>query len=118
MTEEEVKAIADGEIETLYRVLRKTLAEVYVRGFMRGVASSGIKHNEVGASSHDATLDSKICKDEFPVRVWRTLSKMGIKTLGDLLNVSETTYLSQPSFGRRSLNVLREYVRQFGYELR
>lgn len=66
----------------------------------------------------DAILKRRLKQQDFNTKVWRTLVTLNIETLGDILQVSEKFYLSQKGFGMGSLNVLRNYVKQFGYKLK
>ena len=132
------RAAAELEVEPLFRILKQTFVEVYMKGFMRCMESVEDKAslqrlNEEAEALEgeslqidepmvtlkpDAILKRRLRRDEFPLRVWRTLENLNIETLGDILQVSETFYLSQPHFGKGSLNVLRNYVKKFGYKLK
>lgn len=133
------RAAAEIAIEPLFRIIKQTLIETYMNGFMKGVEST----EDVGMATKrlieeadafesgavpteellvrlkpDAILKRRLKEEEFSVRVWRTLKELNIETLGDILQVSEKFYLSQKGFGKGSLYVLRKYVKQFGYNLK
>lgn len=140
MTEEMIvkaRAAAELEVEPLFRVFKQTLIETYMKGFMKGMESAenedaALKRlNEEALSSGaepieepkvrlkpDAILKRRLKQEEFNTKVWRTLVMLNCETLGDILQVSERFYLSQRGFGMGSLNVLRKYVKQFGYKLK
>ena len=65
-----------------------------------------------------AILKRRLKREEFNKRVWNTFEQLNIETLGDILQVSEKFYLSLPNFGQGSLNVIRLYVKKYGYELK
>lgn len=124
------RAAAELEAEPLFRIIKQTLIEVYMKGFMNGLTCFDENRQSTQLSESptddgpmvmlkpDAILKRRLRRDEFPLRVWRTLENLNIETLGDILQVSETFYLSQPHFGKGSLNVLRNYVKKFGYKLK
>lgn len=65
-----------------------------------------------------AILKKRLRKEDFNSRVWCTFKLLNIETLGDILQVSEKFYLSQRNFGRGSLNVIKLYLKQYGYSLK
>lgn len=142
MTEEKIvkaRAAAEFEVEPLFRVFKQTLVETYMKGFMRGLESAededatlqrlnkeaealeGVAvpiEEQLVRLKPDAILKRKLRQKDFNTKVWRTLVMLDCHTLGDILQISEKFYLSQPYFGKASLNILREYVKQFGYKLK
>lgn len=143
MTEEKIvkaHAAAELDVEPLLRIFKHTLIETYVKGFLKGMEStededaalkrlkeeaeafaSGIvpiDEEPIVKLKPDAILKRRLKQEEFSVRAWRTLKNLNIETLGDILQVSEKFYLSQKGFGINCLNELREFVKQFGYELK
>lgn len=133
------RAAAEIAIEPLFRIIKQTLIETYMKGFMKGVESTedvGIAMKrlieeadafESGAEpidepkvrlKPDAILKRKLRREDFNRRVWNTLMDLNITTLGELLQVSEKFYRQQRNFGEGSLNVIKNFVKQFGYELK
>lgn len=135
------RAEAEKTTEQFLRVLKNMLIETYIEGFIKGMESC--EENEdvleqrlieeekalVGCEHYvsiepivklkpDAILKRRLRKDDFNTRVWKTLVFLNIETLGDILQVSEKFYLSQRGFGKGCLCVLRDYVKQFGYNLK
>ena len=49
-------------------------------------------------------------------RTFSTLVRMGIKTIGDVVQKSEAEFLRTPNFGRKSMNDLRESLRECDLE--
>ena len=143
MTEEKIvkaRAAAEMEIEPLLRIFKHTLIETYMKGFLRGLESA---ENEDAALQRlnketeafesgavpideepkvrlkpDAILKCRLKQNEFKPKVWRMLKELNCDTLGDILQISEKFYLRQKGFGMSSLNVLRKYVKSFGYKLK
>lgn len=139
MTEERIaKARAAAELE-VERIFKHILVEVYMKGFMRGLESAEDEdaalrrlNEEADAFESgavpiaepkvrlkpDAILKRKLRREDFNRRVWNTLTDLNITTLGELLQVSEKFYRQQRNFGEGSLNVIKNFVKQFGYELK
>ncbi len=55
---------------------------------------------------------------ELNVRTSNTLHNMGLRTIGDLVKVTEEDLLAQQNFGRKSLYELREILWNIGIELK
>tara|TARA_A100001201_G_scaffold140733_1_gene134471 strand:+ start:29 stop:433 length:405 start_codon:yes stop_codon:yes gene_type:complete len=49
-------------------------------------------------------------------RTFSTLVRMGIKTIGDVVQKSEAEFLRTPNFGRKSMNDLRESLKECDLE--
>ena len=49
-------------------------------------------------------------------RTFSTLVRMGIKTIGDVVQKTEAEFLRTPNFGRKSMNELRESLRECDLE--
>jgi len=49
-------------------------------------------------------------------RTFSTLVRMGIKTIGDVAQKTEAEFLRTPNFGRKSMNDLRESLRECDLE--
>ena len=77
------------------------------RLFLRDVqASKDMYYDEVEArdqAKHNALMDTPVTDFELSVRARNCLKKMEIRTLGDLLKVSEAELLSYKNFGETSL---------------
>lgn len=77
------------------------------RLFLRDVqASKDMYYDEAGArdqAKHNALMDTPVTDFELSVRARNCLKKMEIRTLGDLLKVSEAELLSYKNFGETSL---------------
>ena len=134
------RAAAEIAIEPLFRIIKQTLVDTYMKGFMKGVESTEdvgmatkrlIEEAEAIASGAkpideepsvklkpDAILRRRLRREDFNTRVWNTLTDLNITTLGELLQVSEKFYRQQRNFGEGSLNVIKNFVKQFGYELK
>lgn len=133
------RAAAELEVEPLFRIFKQTLVETFMKGFMKGMEimedeDADLKRLNEEAEAlasgaepieepkvrlkPDAILKRRLKQEEFNTKVWRTLVMLNCETLGDILQVSERFYLSQRGFGMGSLNVLRKYVKQFGYKLK
>lgn len=65
----------------------------------------------------DAVLDVPISDFELSVRARNCLRQMNIKTLGDLLRISESELLSYKNFGETSLNEIKAMLSQKGLTL-
>ena len=50
-------------------------------------------------------------------RTFSTLVRMGIKTIGDVVQKSEVEFLRTPNFGRKSLNEIKEVLQQMELNL-
>lgn len=131
-----VRTDAETEVE---RVFKHVLVELYMKGFLRGLECAEDKDVELRRLTEeaealeggavrkerplerlkpDAILKRRLNKADFNTKVWRTLNELNCETLGDILQISEKFYLSRRGFGMGSLNVLRKYVKQFGYKLK
>jgi DNA-directed RNA polymerase subunit alpha len=65
----------------------------------------------------DALLDTPVTDFELSVRARNCLRKMQIRTLGDLLKISEAELLSYKNFGETSLNEIKEMLASKGLRL-
>lgn len=66
---------------------------------------------------HNAVLDVPVTDFELSVRSRNCLRQMNIRTLGDLLRVSETELLAYKNFGETSLNEIKAMLLQKGLKL-
>lgn len=55
---------------------------------------------------------------EVPVRAANCLKNMGVRTVGQLITMSEAELLRYPNFGRRSLNQLKQVLDEYGVGLK
>ena len=62
-------------------------------------------------AKHNALLDTPVTDFELSVRARNCLKKMQIRTLGDLLKISEAELLSYKNFGETSLQEIKEILR-------
>ncbi len=72
---------------------------------------------ERNISKHSALLDTPVTDFELTVRARNCLKKMNIRTLGDLLRVTESELLGYKNFGETSLVEIREMLSAKGLRL-
>ncbi|MDP6891096.1 MAG: DNA-directed RNA polymerase subunit alpha C-terminal domain-containing protein [Phycisphaerales bacterium] len=91
------------------------------RLFLRDVqASKDMYYDEAEArdlAKHNALMDTPVTDFELSVRARNCLKKMDIRTLGDLLKVSEAELLSYKNFGETSLVEIKAMLTQRGLRL-
>ena len=68
-------------------------------------------------AKHNAMLDTPVTDFELSVRARNCLKKMNIRTLGDLLKVSEAELMSYKNFGETSLVEIKQMLHQKGMRL-
>ena len=68
-------------------------------------------------AKHNALMDTPVTDFELSVRARNCLKKMEIRTLGDLLKVSEAELLSYKNFGETSLVEIKAMLTQRGLRL-
>jgi len=66
---------------------------------------------------HNALLDTPVTDFELTVRARNCLKKMNIRTLGDLLRVTESELLAYKNFGEASLTEIKEMLAAKGLRL-
>ena len=104
-----------GEIAKAEKCLRQILdtapnherASMYMKDVQ---ASRNMYYDEEQARNldrHRALLDTPVTDFELSVRARNCLKKMQIRTLGDLLKISEAELLSYKNFGETSLNEIK-----------
>lgn len=104
-----------NEINRAEKCLRQVLdtepnnprARLYMKDV---VASSDMYYDEEHArdlAKRSALLDTPVTDFELSVRARNCLKKMQIRTLGDLLKISEAELLSYKNFGETSLNEIK-----------
>jgi len=84
------------------------------------VASKDMYYDEEHArdlAKHNALLDTPVTDFELSVRARNCLKKMQIRTLGDLLRISEAELLSYKNFGETSLVEIKHMLAQKGLKL-
>lgn len=114
-----------GNIGAAERCLRQVLdtnpnhprARLYMKDVL---ASRNMLYDEEHArdtARHHATLDTPVTDFELSVRARNCLKKMQIRTLGDLLKVSEAELLSYKNFGETSLVEIKHMLTDKGLRL-
>jgi len=91
------------------------------RHFLHSVESSFNmmydEHTQRERERRSAVLDVPISDFELSVRSRNCLRQMNIRTLGDLLRITEAELLSYKNFGETSLNEIRAMLAQKGLKL-
>lgn len=114
-----------GDFVRAERLLRKVLdaqpmhhrARLYLRDV---VASKDMYYDEEQArdtAKQNALLDTPVTDFELSVRSRNCLKKMQIRTLGDLLRITEAELLSYKNFGETSLVEIRNMLASKGLRL-
>lgn len=114
-----------GEISKAEKCLRQVLdtdpnhrrARLYMKDVL---ASRNMYYDEEFArdmQKHNALLDTPVTDFELSVRARNCLKKMQIRTLGDLLRVTEAELLSYKNFGETSLIEIKAMLAQKGLRL-
>jgi DNA-directed RNA polymerase subunit alpha len=114
-----------GELEKAEAYLLDVLEEHpnhhRARHFLQSVESSYTmvfdEQHQRDREQRDAVLDVPISDFELSVRARNCLRQMNIKTLGDLLRISESELLSYKNFGETSLNEIKAMLAQKGLTL-
>ena len=114
-----------GDITAAEKCLRQVLDtrpdHVRARLFMRDVlASRDMYYDEEHArdiAKRNALLDTPVTDFELSVRARNCLKKMQIRTLGDLLKISEAELLSYKNFGETSLVEIKAMLTSKGLRL-
>lgn len=107
-----------GDIARAERCLRQVLDtdpnHPRARLYMRDVrASRDMYYDEEHArdqAKRNALLDTLVTDFELSVRSRNTLRRMGVRTLGDLVKISEAELLSYKNFGETSLNEIKHML--------
>jgi DNA-directed RNA polymerase subunit alpha len=90
--------------------------------FMKDVrASKDMLYDEEFAregARRDALMDTPVTDFELSVRARNCLKKMAIRTLGDLLRISEAELLSYKNFGETSLVEIKSMLTAKGWQIR
>ena len=114
-----------GDISGAQRCLRKVLdsdpSHPRARLFMQDViASENMYYDEEhdrNLAKRSALLDTPVTDFELSVRARNCLKKMKIRTLGDLLKISEAELLSYKNFGETSLVEIKNMLSSKGLRL-
>lgn len=114
-----------GDFGRAERLLRKVLEtdpnHLRARLFLRDVvASKDMYYDEEIArdtAKQNAMLDTPVTDFELSVRSRNCLKKMNIRTLGDLLRITEAELLSYKNFGETSLVEIRSMLSSKGLRL-
>jgi len=108
-------------ISCIHRVLAVDPNHARARLFLRDVESSTTmvidEDQERDAERRNAVLDIAITEFELSVRARNCLKKMNIRSLGDLLKISETELLAYKNFGETSLNEIKAMLTSKGLRL-
>ena len=75
------------------------------------------EEHERNQQKHSALLDTPVTDFELSVRARNCLKKMQIRTLGDLLKISEAELLSYKNFGETSLSEIKHMLTVKGLRL-
>lgn len=114
-----------GEVSKAEKCLRQVLdtdpnhrrARLYMKDVQ---ASRNMYYDEEYArdmQKHNALLDTPVTDFELSVRARNCLKKMQIRTLGDLLKVTEAELMSYKNFGETSLIEIKAMLAQKGLRL-
>jgi DNA-directed RNA polymerase subunit alpha len=111
-----------GEAEKCLRqILETNPNHIRARAFMKDVqASKDMYYDEEHArdlAKRNALLDTPVTDFELSVRARNCLKKMQIRTLGDLLRISEAELLSYKNFGETSLQEIKTMLASKGLRL-
>ena len=114
-----------GQFTRAEKLLKKVLEADPNHGrgrlFMKDVkASKDMLYDEEIAregARRDALMDTPVTDFELSVRARNCLKKMAIRTLGDLLRISEAELLSYKNFGETSLSEIETMLAQRGLRL-
>ena len=113
-----------GDISSAERCLRKVRSapnNARARLFMKDiVASKDMYYDEEqdrNIAKRSALLDTPVTDFELSVRARNCLKKMKIRTLGDLLKITEAELLSYKNFGETSLVEIKAMLSQKGLRL-
>ncbi len=114
-----------GEFHQALNCIQRVLAvdpnHARARLFLRDVESSTTmiidEDQERESERRNAVLDIAITEFELSVRARNCLKKMNIRSLGDLLKISETELLAYKNFGETSLNEIKAMLTSKGLRL-
>jgi DNA-directed RNA polymerase subunit alpha len=87
--------------------------------YLKDVIAARLMYVDDNAEGHDRTaaMEVPITDFELSVRSRNALKKLNVRTLGDLLRVSESELLSHKNFGETSLNEIKSLLAARGLRL-
>ncbi|MEM1212330.1 MAG: DNA-directed RNA polymerase subunit alpha C-terminal domain-containing protein [Planctomycetota bacterium] len=92
-------------------------ARLFIRDILASKAMEYDDEQEKKLEKHNAMLDTPVTDFELSVRTRNALRKMNIRTLGDLLKVTEAELRSFKNFGDASLDEIKTMLAQRGLRL-
>ncbi len=92
-------------------------ARLYIKDILASKAMVIDDEQEKRSEQHSALLDTPVTDFELSVRTRNALRKMNIRTLGDLLRVTEADLRSFKNFGDASLDEIKAMLAQKGLRL-
>lgn len=92
-------------------------ARLYLKDILAGKAMVIDDEQERRVEKHNALLDTPVTDFELSVRTRNALRKMSIRTLGDLLKVTEAELRSFRNFGDSSIEEIKTMLAQKGLRL-
>ncbi|MEM9417585.1 MAG: DNA-directed RNA polymerase subunit alpha C-terminal domain-containing protein [Planctomycetota bacterium] len=92
-------------------------ARLYIKDILASKAMVIDDEQEKRNEKHHALLDTPVTDFELSVRTRNALRKMNIRTLGDLLKVTEAELRSFKNFGDASLDEIKSMLAQKGLKL-
>lgn len=92
-------------------------ARLYIKDILASKAMEFDDEQEKRNEKHHALLDTPVTDFELSVRTRNALRKMNIRTLGDLLKVTEAELRSFKNFGDASLDEIKTMLAQKGLKL-
>lgn len=105
----------------LKQVLETSPNNVRARLFMKDVVASKemvvVEEQDRDVFKRKAMLDTPVTDFELSVRARTCLKKMNIRSLGDLLKITEAELLSYKNFGETSLNEIKRMLTARGLKL-
>ncbi|MSR69327.1 MAG: tetratricopeptide repeat protein [Phycisphaerales bacterium] len=114
-----------GELDRAERCLRRVLdlypthahARMYVKDVCAVQTMSYDANAEQQAARRNAVLDTPITDFELSARARNCLKKVEIRTLGDLLRVTEAELMAFKNFGETSINEIKSMLNSRGLRL-
>lgn len=114
-----------GEVHAAERLLRKVLearpehdrARLYMKDIQASKDMLYDEGSEREGAKRSALLDTPVTDFELTVRSRNCLKKMNVRTLGDLLKITEAELLSYKNFGETSLTEIKSMLAQKGLRL-
>ncbi len=114
-----------GELDRAERCLRRVLdlyptnphARMYVKDVCAVQTMSYDANAEQQAARRNAVLDTPITDFELSARARNCLKKVEIRTLGDLLRVTEAELMAFKNFGETSINEIKAMLNSRGLRL-